>query len=101
MEQALSYFDLFKDGLFLYRKDERYPIDNNLAERQVRPFTALRKVIQHCGSDEGAEMAAVYLSVVSTVKLVGVSVWRFLEDFFEDVVTGGRKHLGYPRLSPA
>lgn len=101
MEQALSYFDHFKDGLFLYRKDGRYPIDNNLAERQVRPFTAMRKVIQHCGSDEGAEMIAVYLSVVSTVKLAGVSVWRFFGDFFEDVVTGGRKHLGHLRLSPA
>ena len=88
MEQALSYFDHFKDGLFLYRKDGNYPIDNNLAERQVRPFTAMRKVIQHCGSDEGAEMIAVYLSVVGTVRLVGVSVWRFLGDFFEDVATG-------------
>ena len=101
MEQALSYFDHFKDGLFLYRKDGNYPIDNNLAERQVRPFTAMRKVIQHYGSDDGAEMIAVYLSVVSTVKLAGVSVWRFFGDFFEDVVTGGRKHLGHLRLSPA
>lgn len=101
IEQVLSYFDHFKDGLFLYRKDGRYPIDNNLAERQVRPFTALRKVIQHYGSDEGAEMASVYLSLVSTVKLAGVSVWRFLGDFFEDAVTGGRKHLGHLRLSPA
>ena len=68
----------------------------------MRPFTALRKVIQHYGSDEGAEMASAYLSVVSTVKLVGgVSVWRFLGDSFEDVVTGGRKHLGHLRLSPA
>ena len=100
MEQALSYFDHFKDGLFLYRRDGRYPIDNNLAERQVRPFTALRKVILHHGSDEGTE-TAVYLSVVNTVKLVGVSVWRFLGDFFEDVVTGGRKHLWHLRLSLA
>ena len=65
----------------------------------MRPFTALRKVIQHYGSDEGAETASVYLSVVSTVKLAGVSVWRFLGDFFEDAVTGGRKHLGHLRLS--
>ena len=34
-------------------------------------------------------MAAVYLSVVSTVKLAGQSVWRFLGDFFENMVTGG------------
>lgn len=99
MDQALNYFDHFKEGLFMYRRDGRYPIDNNLAERQVRPFTALRKAIQHYGSDAGAEMAAVYLSVVSTVKLAGQSVWRFLGDFFEDMVTGGKKHLSLLSLS--
>ena len=99
MDQALNYFDHFKEGLFMYRRDGRYPIDNNLAERQVRPFTALRKAIQHYGSDAGAEMAAVYLSIVSTVKLAGQSVWRFLGDFFEDMVTGGKKHLKLLSLS--
>lgn len=47
------------------------------------------------------ETAAVYLSVVSTVKFAGVSVWSFLGDFFEDVVTGGRTHLEHMRVSPA
>lgn len=93
MDQALNYFDHFKEGLFMYRNDGRSPIDNNLAERQVRPFTALRKAIKHCGSDAGAEMAAVYLSVVSAEKLAGQSVWRFLGDIFEDMVTGWKKHL--------
>ena len=51
MAHPLKYFDHFKEGLFMYRKDGRYLIDNNLAERQVRPFTALRKAIQHYGSD--------------------------------------------------
>ena len=36
--QALNYFE---EGLFMYRKDGRYTIGNNLAERQVRPVTAL------------------------------------------------------------
>ena len=43
MDQTLNHFDHFKEGMFMYLKDGRYPIDNNLAERQVRPFTALRK----------------------------------------------------------
>ena len=54
---------------------------------------AERKAIQHYGSDVSAEMVAVFLNVVSTVKLAGQSVWRFLGDFFEDIVTGGKKHL--------
>lgn len=83
----------------MYSKDGKYSIDNNLVERQVRPFTALRKAIQYYGSDAGAEMAAVYLSVVSTVKLAGQSVWRFLGGFFEDMVTGGKKHLSLLSLS--
>ena len=92
----------FKDDLFRYRKDGNYPIDNNLAERQVRPFTAMRKGIQHYGSDDGAERAAVYLSVVvSTLKRAGVSVWKFLGDFFEDMVTGGSKHRALLKLSAA
>ena len=70
--KELSYFMDYVPGYSLF-KDGSYPIDNDLAERQVRPFTALRKVILHHGSDEGAE-TAVYLSVVNTVKLVGVSV---------------------------
>ena len=83
----------------MYRKDGKYSIDNNLVECQVRPFTALRKTIQYYGSDAGAEMAAVYLSVVSTVKLAGQSVWRFIGGFFVDMVTGGKKHLSLLSLS--
>ena len=45
MDRTLNYFDHFKESLFMYRKDGRYPIDNNIAESQVRPFTALRKAI--------------------------------------------------------
>ena len=78
MQQALNYFDHFKDGLFRYRENGAYPIDNNLAERQIRPVAAQRKAIQHFGSDEGAEMAAAYHSIVSTVLMKGVSVWKFL-----------------------
>ncbi|MDD6150486.1 MAG: hypothetical protein PUB47_07495 [Bacteroides sp.] len=44
-------------------------------------------------------MVAVYLSVVSTVKFACQSVWRFLGDFFEDMMTGGKKHLSLLSLS--
>lgn len=99
MQEALNYFDHFKQGLFLYRTNGNYPIDNNIAERQVRPFAAMRKVIEHFGSDEGAEKMSSYLSIVSTVLMSGASVWRFFGDFFEDMITGGKKHLALLNLS--
>ena len=99
MQEALNYFDHFKEGLFLYRTNGNYPIDNNIAERQVRPFTAMRKVIEHFGSDEGVEMAAAYHSVISTVKLHGMSSWHFLGEFFQKIFSGCRDFLSMTPLN--
>ncbi|WP_032850778.1 transposase, partial [Bacteroides sp. 1_1_14] len=74
-------------------KDGRYPISNNLAERAVRPFTTKRKNSLHFGSDEGAEIAAVYHSIISTVKLQGRSAWDYLGKFFTGIFNGCRDFL--------
>lgn len=42
------------------------------------------------GSDEGAEMAATYHSIISTVKLHGKSAWNFLGAFFKNIFNGCR-----------
>lgn len=60
-----------------------------------------QKAIQHFGSDGGAEMAAAYHSIVSTVLMKMVSVWKFLGAFFEDIVSGETRHLGMLKLSAA
>lgn len=100
MMQALNYLDHFWDGLFLYRKDGSYPIDNNLAERSVRPFTTKRKCSLHFGSDEGVEMSAVYHSIISTLKLCGKSIWKFFGDYFRCEVLGLDTYKEYlPALS--
>ena len=90
----------FWEGLFLYRKDGSYPIDNNLAERSVRPFTTKRKSSLHFGSDEGVEMSAVYHSIISTLKLCGKSVWSFFGEYFRCEVLGLDTYKEYlPALS--
>lgn len=100
MIQALNYLNHFWDGLFLYRKDGSYPIDNNLAERSVRPFTTKRKCSLHFGSDEGVEMSAVYHSIISTLKLCGKSVWNFFGEYFRCEVLGLDTYKDYlPALS--
>ena len=100
MMQALNYLDHFWDGLLLYRKDGSYPIDNNLSERSVRPFTTKRKCSLYFGSDEGVEMSAVYHSVISTLKLCGKSVWNFFGDYFRCEVLGLDTYKEYlPALS--
>ena len=93
MREALNYLHKFWKESFTYIKDGRYPISNNLAERAVRPFTTKRKNSLHFGSDEGAEIAAVYHSIISTVKLQGRSTWDYLGKFFTGIFNGCRDFL--------
>ena len=73
LREALNYLDKFWNNIFAFLKDGNLPIDNNLAERAIRPLTTQRRSalplvisknsILHFGSDEGAEMAATYHSL--------------------------------------
>ena len=57
-----------------------------------------REILVINGSYVGSKLAAVYLSVVRTVKLDDQSVWRILGDFFDDMVTGWKNHLSFLSL---
>ena len=90
LREALNYLDKFWDNIFAFLKDGDLPIDNNLAERAIRPLTTQRNSMLHFGSDEGAEMAATYHSIISTVKMQGRSVWEYLGKFFTKIFNGCR-----------
>ena len=80
----------FIGNIFTYIKDGSCPIDNNAAERVVRPLTTQRNGMLHFGSDEGAKIAATYHSIISTVKLQGRSAWDYLGKFFVNIFNGCR-----------
>lgn len=90
LREALNYLDKFWDNIFAFLKDGDLPIDNNLAERAIRPLTTQRNSMLHFGSDEGAEMAATYHSIISTVKMQGGSAWEYLGKFFTKIFNGCR-----------
>ncbi len=90
LREALNYLDKFWDNIFAFLKDGNLPIDNNLAERAIRPLTTQRNAMLHFGSDEGAEMAATYHSIISTVKMQGRSAWEYLGKFFTKIFNGCR-----------
>ena len=47
-----------------YRENREYSIDNNIAERNVRPFTVDRKNTMTFGSEEGIDCAATYHTII-------------------------------------
>ncbi len=91
--EALNYLDKFWNEAFAYTKDGHYPIDNNIAERTIRKLTTQRNSMLHFGSDTGVEMAATYHSVISTVKLHGMSAWNYLRTFFKKIFNGCRDFI--------
>ena len=90
--EALNYLKKFWKELFAFLDDGDFPIDNNLAERTIRKLTTQRNNSLHYGSDAGAEMAAAYHSVISTVKLHGCSIWNFIGTFFKKIFNGCRDY---------
>jgi len=67
--KAVAYVRRHWIALTRFPSDARLPLDNNLAERQLRSVAVGRANYVFAGSDAGAEYAAVLYSVVQTCKL--------------------------------
>jgi transposase len=66
---AIRYMLTRWDALTLVLRDGRACIDNNAAERAMRPIPLGRKNWLHAGSDAGGERAAAIFSLTETAKL--------------------------------
>ena len=66
---AIRYMLSRWDALTLVLRDGRACIDNNAAERAMRPISLGRKNWLHAGSDAGGERAAAIFSLTETAKL--------------------------------
>lgn len=78
--QAIRYALSRWTALCRYLADGRVEIDNNAAERTIRPVALGRKNWLFAGSDQGGERAAGILSLVETAKLSGLDPERYLRD---------------------
>jgi len=80
--EALGYFC----GLIPYLKNyTNHPfarLDNNVAERAIRPLTIGRKNWLFFGSEDGGEAGAILLSFVQTCRGLGINPREYLEDIF-------------------
>ena len=68
------------DALTRYCDDGRLEIDNNAAERSIRPLALGRKNYLFAGSDAGGQRAAAIYSLIETAKLNGLDPQTYLRD---------------------
>ena len=62
-----------------------YPIDNNAAERAIRPFTIGRKNWMFSKSQKGAKASANLYSLIETAKANGINPYEYLMRVFKEL----------------
>jgi transposase len=72
-------------ALTRYCEDGRIEIDNNAAERSLRPIALGRKNYLFAGSDAGGERAAIIYSLLGTAKLNGIDPEAYLRYVLERI----------------
>jgi hypothetical protein len=83
--KAISY--ALGQWLYLYRyiDDGRAPIDNNLIERDIRPFTIGRKNWLFSSSVAGADASAVIYSLMLTCRACNIEPYAYLRHVLSEL----------------
>lgn len=83
--KALHYLHNQWPRLIAYLDDGAYPIDNNLAENQIRPFTVGRKNWLFANAQAGAKASANLYSIIQTAKTNNQNPYRYLKHIFTEL----------------
>lgn len=85
LAEAIRYALVRWPALTRYAKDGRIEIDNNAAERALRPVALGRKNFLFAGSDAGGERAAAIYSLIGTAQLNGLDPEAYLRHVLERI----------------
>lgn len=91
--ESLGYFCSLIPYLKNYTLSPYARLDNNVAERAVRPLALGRKNWLFLGSEEGGEAAAIILSLVQTCRSLEINPRIYLEDIMCRIMSHNAKKL--------
>lgn len=92
-KEALGYFLGLVPYLKHYTTHPYARLDNNVAERAVRPLAIGRKNWLFLGSEEGGEAAAIILSLVQTCRALNINPYEYLEDIMRRIMSHSSQKL--------
>jgi transposase len=92
-KQALGYFCGLIPYLKNYTQHAWANIDNNVAERAVRPLAIGRKNWLFVGNEDGGEAAGIILSLVQTCRAFKVNPREYLEDVMRRLMSHNSQKL--------
>jgi transposase len=82
ISKALGYARNQRVALCRFVEDGRLPLDNNISERALRREVLGRKNWLFLGSDEGARVNTIFVSLLASCQLHGLDPWAYLRDIF-------------------
>lgn len=85
LAKAFRYGLARQEAFSLFLSDGRVAIDNNPAERALRPIGIGRKNWLFAGADTGAETLARAMTVIETAKLNGLDPLAYLADILDRI----------------
>jgi len=85
--KAIAYALNQWQGLNNYLREGYLEIDNNRAERAIKPLVIGRKNYLFCGSHQGGQRAATIYSLIETCKLNGINTFHYLYDVLTRIAT--------------
>jgi len=91
--QAIHYVLPRWEGLTRYCEDGALAIDNNLAERTLRPCAIGRTNWLFLGNDRGGRTAAILFSVTASCRANQVEPWAYLRDVIVQLTNQHRSTL--------
>ena len=83
LADAVNYALNHKSELATYLNHPEVDIDNNRAERAIRPFTIARKNFLFCDTEKGAEASAMVFTIIECAKLNNLDVFKYLKYLLE------------------
>ena len=86
LKEAMGYFCGLIPYLKNYTKDAFARLDNNVAERAVRPLAIGRKNWLFFGSPAGGQAGAILFSLVQTCRGLGINPREYLEDVMRRIM---------------
>jgi hypothetical protein len=88
--KALAYMLRHWDGLALFLENSAVPLDNNPAERALRDLVVGRKNHYGSHSQRGADVSALFYTLVGTAKLCGLKP----DDYLREAIMAALKTPG-------
>lgn len=93
LREAMGYFCGLIPYLKNYTTDPFSRLDNNVAERAIRPLAIGRKNWLFFGSPDGGEAGAILFSLVQTCRGLGINPRVYLEDIMRRVMSHNSQKL--------